>query len=68
VAGQIPASANGKVDRGWQLGQHGVVGSSIGVSQGGVAHRRGLSAAVMAQRWSSPVLGWRSGEWRRWSG
>jgi hypothetical protein len=48
VADRIPASANNEVDQGRQLGQHGAVGSSIGVSQGGVAHRRGLSAAVTA--------------------
>jgi hypothetical protein len=67
VAGRIPASADGEVDRGWRLGQHGEVGSLIGVSWGGVAHRRGLSAAE-AWRRSSPVLGRRSGGWRRWSG
>jgi hypothetical protein len=32
VAGRIPASADGEVDRGRWLGQHGEVGSSIGVS------------------------------------
>jgi hypothetical protein len=61
VAGRIPGLANGEVDRGRRLGQHGEVGSSIGVSQGGVAHRRGLSAVAVAQRRSSPMLGWRSG-------
>jgi hypothetical protein len=65
VAGRIPASTDGEVARGRWLGQHGSVGSSIGVSREGVAHQRGLS---VARRWSSPVLGWRSGEWRRWSG
>jgi hypothetical protein len=67
VAGRILALADGEVDRGRRLGQHGEVGSSIGVSRGGVAHRRGLSTAVLARRRSSPVLGRRSGGWRRWS-
>jgi hypothetical protein len=61
VAIRIPASVDGEVDRGRQLGQHGEVGSLIGVSRGGVAHRRGLSAVAAAQRRSSPVLGRRSG-------
>jgi hypothetical protein len=68
VAGWSPASADGEVDRGRRLGKHGVVGSSIGVSQGGVVHWRGLSAAAVAQRRSSPVLGRRSGGWCKWSG
>jgi hypothetical protein len=68
VGGRIPASANGEVDQGRRLGQHGAVGSSILVSRGGVAHRRGLSTVAAARRWSSPVLGRRNCEWRRWSG
>jgi hypothetical protein len=68
VAGRIPASADGEVGRGRLLGQHGEVGSSVGVSRGGVPHRRGLSVVVAARQRSSPVLGRRSGRWRRWSG
>jgi hypothetical protein len=68
VASRIPASADGEVDRRWRLGKHGEVGSSIGVSRGGVVHQRELSAATVARRSSSPVLGRRSGGWRRWSG
>jgi hypothetical protein len=68
VASRIPVSTDGEVDRGQRLGQHGDMGSSIGVSRTGVAHRRGLSAAVAARWKSSPVLGRTSGGWRRWSG
>jgi hypothetical protein len=66
VVGRIPALADGEVDGGRRLGQHGEVGSSIEVSWGGVAHRRGLSAVALWR--SSMVLGRRSGGWRRWSG
>jgi hypothetical protein len=59
--GGIDAQSRAAVDRGRRLGQNGEVGSSIGVSQGGVAHWRGLLAVAVAQRKSSPVLGWRSG-------
>jgi hypothetical protein len=68
VAGRIPVSADGEVDRGRRKGQHGEVGSSIGVSRGGVEHQRGLSTAVAAQWRSSPVLGRKSDGWRQWSG
>jgi hypothetical protein len=68
VAGQILASVDGEVDLGRRLGQHDEVGSSIGVSRGGVVHRRGLSAVAAARRRSSPVLGRRSGGWHRWTG
>jgi hypothetical protein len=68
VAGRISASVDDVVDQGRRLGQHGEVGSSIGVSRGGVVHRRGLSTAAAARRRSSPVLGQRSDGWRRWSG
>jgi hypothetical protein len=48
VAGRIPASADCEVDHGRRLGQHSEVGSSIGVSRGGVAHRRGLEEQRLA--------------------
>jgi hypothetical protein len=65
VADRIPAPAIDEVGRGWWLGQHGEVVDSIEASQGGVAHRRALSAA--ARRRSTRQLGRRSGGWHRWS-
>jgi hypothetical protein len=68
VAGRILASATGEVGRGRQLGKHGEVGGLFEAHRGGEAHRRGLSAVAVARRRGSPVLGRRSGRWRRWSG
>jgi hypothetical protein len=68
VAGWIPVLTVGEVGQGWQLGRHGNVGNPIEESQGGVAHWRGLLAAVAARRRGSPVLHRRSGGWSWWLG
>jgi hypothetical protein len=52
VAGRIPVPVISEVDQERWLGQHDNVGNLIDESQGGVAHRRGLSAALAA-RWRS---------------
>jgi hypothetical protein len=49
MAGWIPAPTISEVGQEWRLGQHGNVRNSIEASQGGVAHLRGLSAAVVAR-------------------
>jgi hypothetical protein len=52
VAGQSLASVDDEVDRGWWIGQHGEVGSSIGVSRGGVAHWA-LWRSLRMEQWCS---------------
>jgi hypothetical protein len=67
VASRIPTLSVGKVGRRRQLGRHSNVGNLIEASQGGVSHRRGLLAAVVArqrgvtsarpeERWVEPVV------------
>jgi hypothetical protein len=68
VASRIPVPAVGEVGWKQRLGQHGIVGNSIEVSRGGVAHRKGLSVAVVTRRRSSSTLGGRSGGWHGWLG
>jgi hypothetical protein len=67
VVGRISALAIGEVGWGRRLGQHSNVGNPIEACQGGVAHRRGLSAAVVARQRGPLVLSQRSGGWSQWS-